>query len=111
MEKFKCVNPDRKHLNVLAVVNTDGRAGVDNLEELLRGHFRSESGGRHVTTQRFLRDRVAQIRSEIDLYWWIDAFTKVPVHKYRSPHATDGMTSSRLKKMFHIDENSESTQA
>ncbi len=113
VEKFKCVNPDRKHLNILAVVNTFDLAGADRLLELLQGFLKLENGGQYATTSAFLRDRVAQIRSEIDLYWWIDhhSHAKAPKHFWLSPHSEDGSTFCKLKKMFRMDEPSQSLQS
>ena len=61
VEQFKCVNADRKHLNVLAVVNAYDPAGADNLLELLQGFLKFETGGQHATTPAFLREQVAQV--------------------------------------------------
>lgn len=112
VEQFGCVNHDRKHLNVLAVVNTYDLAGPDNLLELLQGFLTFGKGGKYATIPRFLRERMEQVRREIDLYWWIEhhAFEKTPQHRWLSPHPEDSSTFFKMKKLFCMDENSQATQ-
>jgi hypothetical protein len=104
--KFRCVNPERNHLNVLAVINTYDLAGPDNLLELLQGYLSLESGGVYVTTPPFLRERVEQVRCEIDLYWWIEhhVFAPTPKHHWLSPHSEDSPTFLKLRELFQFDQ-------
>jgi hypothetical protein len=70
--QFAAVNPDRKALNILAYVNHDEHSDLDDLQEVLTGHFHAADGSRHPTMLHISEGIVGATKERIDAYAWFD---------------------------------------
>lgn len=70
--QFAAVNPDRQAINILAYVNHDEHSDIDDLQEVLTGHFHAADGSRHPTMLHISEGVVAAAKHRIDAFAWFD---------------------------------------
>ena len=100
IDQFESIDPERKELRVLALVNTYDLAGPEILQELVKGFLETDSGLRYVTTPPFIRERMASIVREVDFYWWLENHSFKPQVARIAAHPIDSATFQRLYSLF-----------
>jgi hypothetical protein len=71
-KQFAAVNADRKHPNVLVLVNSDRQCGFPDLLAVLTGNFYAESGEVAPIYKNYSEGRIREEKKTVDLYIWFN---------------------------------------
>lgn len=104
-KQFESVNPDRKLLNFLFLVNHDSSAKPADLDRVLTGMEDPLHGCFDPTCMEFSEGRIREEKKRIDLYLWMDS-VKPGQLAIRRMHFGDSSTQQRVCELLKIDPKS-----
>lgn len=95
VKQFDAVNQDCVHPNVLAFVNHDSHAGINDLVSVLTGNAYTDSGLVLPWYRTYSEGRIREEKERIHLYLWLDVGAPEPRKFWMQSHDAHHLTLCR----------------